>query len=93
MIGSGGAAKRLKSAVLTQVPIDLASLDLRGECIRLALAAHAVLSVGMQPYGCPTDNLAALIRNARQQGIISRGDADLLNDIRSRANEAKHIFE
>ena len=93
VMGSGRRAKRLKSEVLTQVPIDIESLDLRGEFVRLALAAHSVLSVALLPFGCPRDNLGALIRRARQEDIISRGDADLLNDIRERANEAKHIFE
>ena len=64
--GSHATAKRLKSEVLTQVPIDIGSLDLRLEFVRLALAAHSALSVGTQPYGCPSGNLADLIRTARQ---------------------------
>ena len=91
--GSHATAKRLKSEVLTQVPIDIESLDLRLEFVRLALAAHSVLSVGMQPYGRPSGNLAELIRTARQLDIIRRDEAELLHDIRIRANEAKHIFE
>ena len=79
--------------ILANVPVDVETLDLRAHSVRLALAAHQLLSTALQPFGCENSNLSNLITAARKEKMISHDEMELLHKIRRSANGAKHIFE